>query len=379
MINAHCLSGLVLGLLSFLVCAATIANEPVYVELMPRNANKSEGLLRVEIPEFSPARDELHGFQFALKTPGRVDLNVVSADGDVIRQLSNNEPFETGQHSIEWDGRDEDGQIVPDEAYIPVFIASNDNGQVIDDPRRYSGGEIIFDVQWSLRGDTELSYTLDNPARVLIRSGVENGPMMRELLHWKPVNAGKAVMRWDGFDKDGVEQFAARDDVWFVVMAYRLPEYSVITTGNTELDYIAYRKAKGWKTPVPDLAGIELQRDGVRLEQDYFLPRAYLPEVSLEFAQELEVSRVGLPVARESIQLRIDVPKEDRWILDSSFYETGFYIDYQFQSEEEQGFVPLIWEYDASNLAPGRHIATVQLFGFGGFISSDTVEFLITP
>lgn len=77
----------------------------------------------------------------------------------------------------------------------------------------------------------------------------------------------------------------------------------------------------------------------------------------------------------DRVRFKIDVPKEDRWVLDSSFYETGFYVNYQFQSEEEQGFVPMIWDYDASDLPPGRHVATVQLFGFGGFITSASIAF----
>jgi len=35
----------------------------------------------------------------------------------------------------------------------------------------------------------------------------------------------------------------------------------------------------------------------------------------------------------------------------------------------------MIWDYDASELPPGRHVATVQLFGFGGFITSATFAF----
>jgi len=95
----------------------------------------------------------------------------------------------------------------------------------------------------------------------------------------------------------------------------------------------------------------------------------------LQFDQAQANNRIGLPEVEQSIRFRIDVPEEDKWILDTSFYETALYIDYEFQSEEEQGFVPMIWEYDASQLAPGRRIATVQLFGFGGFISSSTVAF----
>lgn len=98
-----------------------------------------------------------------------------------------------------------------------------------------------------------------------------------------------------------------------------------------------------------------------------------------ELAEGGKPSRVGIPVIEDGALFRIDVPERDRWILDTAFHETSFYIDFKFQSEEEQDFVPLIREYDASTFKPGRHIATVQLFGFGGFNSSDTVEFLVAP
>lgn len=353
--------------------------QTIYLELMPENANKDSGLLPGKSNEFVPASKETTSIEFAVGTDALVTLKIYSADGDLIRTLSDSNEYNSGRHAIVWDGKDNEGIVVPNEAYTPVFTAKSADSIVVDDPRRYSGGEIITRFDWTLRGKTEISYDMPYSARVLARAGIENGPMMRELLHWEPVSAGKAVIRWDGFDAKGVEKFAEREDVWFVIMAYRLPEYAIISSGNTEMDYREYRQMKGWPTPVPDMAKIELQRSGVRLEQDYFMPRAYLPRVSLGFAENVEMSRFGLPLVSGRVKLKIDVPEEDRWILDSSFYETGFYIDYQFQSEEEQGFVPLIWDYDTSQLEAGRHIATVQLFGFGGFISSDTVEFLVKP
>lgn len=349
------------------------------IGLLPRNAKKPVGLTWSAVEEFSPARGELFEVPFAVEEAATVTLRLYSPDGDLIRTLIDAQETVAGDHTASWDGKDDDGITVPDEVYMPVFRAISASGKVVDNPRRYSGGEIVTDFAWTLRGETELSYEMPFPARVLVRAGIEDGPMMRELKHWEPVKSGKAVVRWDGYDKDGVEYFAKRDDMWVVVMAYQLPHFAVITSGNAETDYPTYRARKGWVTPMPNMADIELQRDGVRLEQNYFLPRGYIPEVILDFAEPLEMSRVNLPIAGSTIQFRIDVPDEDRWILDSSFYETGFYIDYEFQSEEEQGFVPLIWSYDASGLEPGRHIATVQLFGFGGFISSDTVEFLVQP
>lgn len=356
-----------------------MANDITFLGPHPENANKSLGMLPSLATEFNPTRKEKYAINFAVQELAKIDLKVYSSDGDVIRSLVEDQAFETGDHTIMWDGLDDDELTVPDEVYIPVIQYTSENSVLVDDSRRYSGGEIIPNIEWNLSGNTEISFDLQYPSRVLVRTGITDGPMMRALAHWDPVSPGKSVIRWDGYDKDGVELFAGRDDIWFVVMAYRIPEYSVITTGNSTTTYQEYRKSKGWKTPRPKLSEIQLQRNGVRLEQDYFLPRAYSPEVILDFVEGTKPSRVGIPIVEDTAQFRIDVPKRDRWILDTTFYETSFYIDYEFQSEEEQGFVPLIWDYDASALVPGRHIATVQLFGFGGFISSDTVEFLVAP
>lgn len=373
------LLGSVICLISMCAVGTANADQVTYLEPQPINATKSVGLLPSEKFEFNPSRGEIFDIGFAVGHPASVNLALYSADGDLIRELITNTSFDTGNHTTSWDGLDVEGMLVPDEVYIPVIELKFDSTTLIDDSRRYSGGEIIPNIDWTLGNETELSFELEYPARGLIRTGVQDGPMMRELMHWQPVVPGKTVIRWDGYDKDDVEAFANRDDIWFVVMAYRTPEYSIITSGNDNIDYRTYREGKRWPVPKPDMTAIELQRNGIRLEQDYFLPRAFSPEVVLGIAKGAEPSRVGIPTVADVVSFQIDVPERDRWILDTTFYETSFYIDFKFQSEEEQGFVPLIWKYDASALEPGRHTATVQLFGFGGFISSDTVEFLVTP
>jgi len=349
---------------------------PHYLERVPLNAEKQVGLLWPEIVEFSPALDKSLKLQFIVGTDSTINLKLHGPDGEAIRHLINDQTYKKGKHSVSWNGKDDDGVVVPDEVWIPVLTVSELTGQtIIDDPRRYSGGEIIPDIRWTVRSDTELSFDVPYPARVLIRTGIDEGPMLRVLKRWEPIGAGKVVVRWDGYDENGVDEFALRNDKWFVVMAYQLPEFALISTGNKKMDYRAYRKLKEWPEPDVDLSQLHLQRDGIRLSRDYSLPRSFHPGVSIALADKLSISRTGLPVVDNRVRFKIDVPNEDRWVLDSSFYETGFYIDYQFQSEEEQGFVPMIWDYDASDLPPGRHIATVQLFGFGGFITSTSMAF----
>lgn len=367
------LTFLVGSLSSFSVVAAD--DELVYIKRVPEQAVKAIGLLDLAVEEFSPSSGQKIKLGFSLEEESTVTLDLMSADGDLMRRLIDEKKFSTGSHEVLWDGRDDQGSVVPNEAWVPIFRARTPDKTYIDEPSTYSGGEVIPNIQWRRGTENSISYELPATSRVLVRMGVKDGPMMRELRHWQPAVAGRIVDRWNGYDINNVEYFADRQDIWVVVQAYQLPEYSVVTTGNTKVDYRGYRKQRNWPDQAPDLSSIQLQRNRIRLSQNYFLPRSYLPRVSLDLNSEHTVNRVDLPEVDDTIRFRIAVPDEDKWILDSSFYETSLYIDYQFHSEEEQGFVPMDWEFYATELPSGRHIATVQLFGFGGFISSSTVAF----
>jgi len=261
-----------------------------YLKRVPLNAEKQLGLLWPENIEFSPALEKTIGIKFAIDSDSTVSLSMHGPDGEAVKQLIDQKTFKKGIQTISWDGKDDDGVVVPDEAWAPVLTVVNSEGAIIvDDPRRYSGGELIPDIQWTARANTELSFDVPFPARVLIRTGINDGPMMRVLKRWEPVGAGKVVIRWDGFDANGVDEFSIRDDKWFVVMAYQLPEFALISSGNQSLNYRDYRKLKGWSVPTYDLSQLKLQRDGIRLSRDYSLPRSFHPDVTIALASELPI------------------------------------------------------------------------------------------
>ena len=43
----------------------------------------------------------------------------------------------------------------------------------------------------------------------------------------------------------------------------------------------------------------------------------------------------------QTLAVTADIAREDRWLMNESLYEVAFFIDHQFVSEEEQGYVPL--------------------------------------
>jgi FlgD Ig-like domain len=54
---------------------------------------------------------------FRLRKPERLDVKVVDEDGEVVRELASGLSSPAGRLRLEWDGRDDAGDVVPDGAY----------------------------------------------------------------------------------------------------------------------------------------------------------------------------------------------------------------------------------------------------------------------
>jgi FlgD Ig-like domain len=73
-------------------------------------------------PTFSPTcRCETQTAQiaFRLRQPDRLTLTILGEDGQVVRTLLQNASFGRGNHTFGWDGRNEDGDVVPQGSYRP--------------------------------------------------------------------------------------------------------------------------------------------------------------------------------------------------------------------------------------------------------------------
>ena len=68
---------------------------------------------------------------------------------------------------------------------------------------------------------------------------------------------------------------------------------------------------------------------------------------------------------------------EDRWAMQQSLYEVAFFVDNQFLSEEEQGYVPLTWRWNPAGLKPGIHLVTVNVSGFNGQVGVKSLQIAI--
>ncbi|MEX2473874.1 hypothetical protein [Marinobacter sp.] len=327
-------------------------------------------------PAFNPSNGEQFEIPIIPEEFGALVVVITTPDGDEVRQLETTVPETTvgEQVVLEWDGRDAHGKVVPDEAYVPVVTL---NGEGVNNPAEYSGGEVIEGMKPDFSRKGVISFRLDEPSRILIRTGIQGGPLMRTLANWEPRAPGKNIVRWDGYDRDGVVNLMEEPDLGVLLTGFRLPDHSIITIGN-DRDYSEWRAAHGWTDQMPDPKSIVLQRDGERLSRHFFLPRIVErePELSLKLNNET-VNDQDMSVDGP-LTVTVDLDSTDQWAMDQSQYEVAFFINGEFVAEEEQGYVPLRWRWNPTGLEPGTHTLTVNVSSFNGAVGVRTFEFTTT-
>jgi len=285
---------------------------------------------------------------------------------------------QAGEHELVWDGKDARGQPVPDEAYCARAVLDAPAGKVVDDPCARTGGEVLSGIRPSLAGTGDIAYTLDHPARVLIRVGVKNGAMLRSLSVWRPRPAGRNLQRWNGFDEAGLVDLR-NERLALLVTAFRLPDFTVVTTGQDGLEYRSWRLAQGWAEKPDGLAAggaaQPLERNGQRIARQHYTARYKdrEPRIAVTLA-----GRDGKPLASDGpvpddVRVSVDLHPDDRWLMQEQLYEVAFFVDGDFVSEEENGYVPIGWIWNTAALKPGRHLLTVNLTGFTGRVGTRTI------
>lgn len=349
--------------------------------VMMTHSHASVAIADYDRHEFNPSRGQVFDIPVKLDRSGRLELRLYSVDGDLVSILSPDTTFEAGNHRLTWDGKDDKGAVVPNEAYVPVVEfkpVAADGTEREYDPRTFSGGE---ELRLSPQVDSagRIVFHLERPARVLARAGVQSGPMMASILNWEVRGPGRNVINWNGRDQNNLVNLIEHDRLALLVTGFELPRHSILTTGNEDLAYTDWRQDQGWTSDMPDFSQVPLQRNDSRISRHYYLPRSVDidPRVMLDISDDLPLNEAGIPTVTGPVSLRVDMHEDDRWAMQQSLYEVAFFVDQAFVSEEEQGYVPLTWRWNPAGLSPGVHLVTVNVSGFNGQVGVRTLRIFI--
>jgi len=99
-----------LGIVVFVLLAA---------QMEGRSAESALGIRDVRVAKsfFNPALNQTLDFSFRIASPGKVSVQILDRDGFLVRTLVRDSVMKPGLQPMRWDGRNDSGTVVPDEAY----------------------------------------------------------------------------------------------------------------------------------------------------------------------------------------------------------------------------------------------------------------------
>ena len=339
-----------------------------------------------EESSFSPSRSESFELNVLIPKPRKtkkVTVDIYTSDNDLIRTLEL-KTFERKKYHyvVAWDGKDESGVVVPDEAYIPVVTqALKSDKEVIIDRRKDSGGEEVYDFEKNIRSGS-IEYSLPEDSRVLVRAGVQNGAMLKTVIDWEPRTKGFHAERWNGRDADNFIDIENHPKVGYLIVGFRLPDYAIITYGNKSLSYRNYREKYQLPIKKAALSSGFLARDGKVLRSEYFTPVLHqkTPRIHVKLLDKKTRKETESIQGHDEVITEVKIDPLDELYLDQERYEISFFIDDHFIAEEEQGFVPFTWRWSPGRygIEPGEHILTVNVSGYKGQVGVKNIKFQTT-
>ncbi|MFC1858851.1 FlgD immunoglobulin-like domain containing protein [Thermodesulfobacteriota bacterium] len=356
--------------------------------------------VRIDRTTLSPGEEVM--IYYRLTEDAKVSLYVYGPDYVVVRRLLDGIQRPAGTNNITWDGRDDSGGMVPDEAYIFSIVAEDKNGQrTVYDPTSYSGGEILYLKMSRLEknaGNYTMYYSIPVPARVCIRAGVHKGPMLKTILDWRPLSPGEYSETWDGWDGTGRIRVMDEPGSILYIKGFKLPENTIIVQVSNVDYHVYYKKFSG--TPIEEPGGITkssvkqaaLQRRDKGLSPEYLVPRA-LNVAPRFFVYQAAVNDGGsgsrapssyekTPLTEKAntgisgtFDMTVEVAPESMTSFNESRYEIVVFVDNKRFDEEESAYSPYTYSLDTTKLANGEHAITINLASLTGQVG--TYSFMI--
>lgn len=201
---------------------------------------------------FNPSLGQSATIRLRVDDAGVLEVSIVDRDGFVVRSLGRSS-VEKGPRSLVWDGKDDEGRVVPDEAYSLRISIEGARGRGLYDPRANHVPTVFDGIQATYaRTSGVLGYELPRPSRVHIlagqadgvdSSGRTRGPVLKVIAERQPRVGGRVIEMWNGMDESGRVYVPDLPHFAVGILATDLPENSLITVGNRQHTYVDYAES----------------------------------------------------------------------------------------------------------------------------------------
>lgn len=361
-------------------CAALPKPEKTALpEIKPVSFNISD--VNIDRKTFNQVKREIVTISYRISKPAKAIIKIFDPDMHLVRELLQKNEGGSELNHVIWNGKDMEGNIVPDEAYFFTIESMDYSGNFIYyDPTTISGGEFL--IPESLNYNREkgiISYRLARDARVKIRAGITRGPLLKNILNWTPVLSGAHEIAWDGKDVTGaIDSSVSQKGYRLSTEAISLPENSIITYGNKAYDYFEYKNDISWDRPEKEerpLFKSKLTMLGIQLGAPD--KRGPEPKFRIDLPKNVKKTDDGIYIVKGKTQVKLHLDDKIKRYVTEQRYEIIFFVDFKFIAEAEEGHSPFTLVWDTRDISNGEHIITVNVATLNNQVSSASMRVVV--
>ena len=335
------------------------------------------GSVAVSKPFFNPSLGQRISITFAPTAAGDLSVLIIDRDGYPVRNLVSRQPVTPGPFSLEWDGRDDHGIVVPDEAYS-LKIDLTAAGQTVTyfpakaTPTAFSVTQGYYDRRTAILG-----YKLPTPARVHVqagtatldsRTGKPNGPVLKTVVNREPRPAGAVIENWNGFDESGTAYIPDLPHFLTAIAGTSLPENALLTIGNRTTTFLTRAGTRTGNSFLSPVAGHE-HHAGLTALQDV-APRL---RATVRNARWSPTDRLWHTRQELVLEYRLDGPSATAFAQEPAdlfvFIDRKKIKSIPSPKDGQRLQIPL------AGLAPGPHVLALNWTSTFGPVAVDTLRF----
>ena len=319
--------------------------------------------------------DQPIAIRFHINQPATVQLHLYDARDYRIRTVASPDILSAGDHQLTWQGRSDQGDPVPPEAYVYTLTAHPAKGgePVIYDVTDLSGGTsvVIDDITYDPATQT-VRYSVPKPARVFLRAGKRTGQLVDTLINNAPKTAGTHSLTWDGRDASGAVSFVHHPDLRFYGRGFEVSRNTLIVQGE-----VTDSQTARWLplSAEPIQRSAQSKRRGLDRHAYHAVTACTDVPVQVSLPADLPTNADGLPLVSGPVPIRVSLAPSDALQLAAERAEITYYLDGQLLYENEISYFPYTWRWDPKVLSGGVHTLTAFVAGFGEHFGVATIRF----
>jgi hypothetical protein len=340
------------------------------VSLPPQPSDLTITKVSVNKKTFNPKKDKTVIIEFELSVPtNKVIINLYDETKTLIQTLTReNQP--SGKIKIPWNGKTASGSFFDRDLIIYTITAQTQNKIEIYDPSHETAGiELTPRGLYYDKDVGEINYILPRAARVRLRAGLKEGPLLFTMLDWQAQEAGSHKINWDGWDSQHNINLYKCEHPDINLTSYSLPDNSIIISQAPRVNSKPNSSAPKPKNQFVD--------NTKQFHYHHNPGECHEPKFSLSFPTST-LNQNKIPVTKSGrIPITMEISPQNKQSLINKRFELMFFVDTIFTFEEEEGTSPFTFYWNTATLLPGEHLITVNLMSYDDHIGSQTQKIII--